>query len=310
MKHRRNVLLYTLLISLYAFLVLLFLIGPKEKSEKELIIYDVHDNSPRIVKDDGSIEFADYVRIRNMTDQPYDLSGLYLSDSSENLKKLPLDGVMIKGGSSEMIKLDPSWNFAIKRSGNESIYLSDSNGKILFRYNSSMKPNTPTLSANSGFYEDEFDLKMFVKGDYTIRYTLDGSEPDEDSEEYIEPIRVYDRSGEPNTVVSIRNTVEEYLEPESEQPIYEPVDKAFLVRAVAIDSYGNKSDIVTREYFFCGAKYKNIVSIIADPDDLFGDFGIVSVGKEYVHPVHAAADATMYRQRMGRQYIETPCGRI
>ena len=110
---------------LTAFLTVILYFAPHVKAMPELIIYDVHPESPRIVKDDGTIEFSDYVMIRNLTDQPYDLTGLFLSDSRSELKKLPLDGVVIEGGASSMIKLDPSWNFALKNSGDESVYLSD-----------------------------------------------------------------------------------------------------------------------------------------------------------------------------------------
>lgn len=273
-----------------AFLAVILYFAPHAKAMPELIIYDVHPESPRIVKDDGTIEFADYVRIRNVTDHPYDLTGLFLSDSRGDLKKLPLDGVVIESGSSSMIKLDPSWNFALKNFGDESVYLSDHKGNILYRYNPSLKPSKPVMSAESGFYDDEFYLSITSSGDGIIHYTLDGSVPNEDSPVYAEPIRVYDRSSEPNSVVNVPNTIRNYLEDyvedgsqivPVEQPIEEPVDKAFIIRAASFDVYGNKSDIVTREFFFCGDKYKNVMSVVADPEDLFGGYGILSVGKEY-----------------------------
>ena len=266
--------------------------APTAKAQSDLIIYNVHTNSPRIVKDDGSIEFADYVCIRNISDHTYDLAGLFLSDSRNKLQKLPLDGIIIEAGTSQMIKLDPSWNFALKRTGDEKVYLSDSGGTILFCYRLDMKPAPPQLSDDSGFYDDEFNLEISVKGDYTVYYTLDGSEPDADSYMYTEPIHVYDRSGESNSIVNVPNTIKNYydegvIDSETgeyepvEQPIEEPVDKAFVIRAVAMDEYGTKSDMVTREYFFCGDKYKNVMSIVADRDDLFGEHGILSTGSEY-----------------------------
>lgn len=284
--NNKKLLTYTILIILSGILVCLLAIGPHEKEPPELIIYDVHPESPRIVKDDGTIEFSDYVRIKNLTDHSYDLSDLGLSDTKKNPNKLPLDGVIIEAGGSVMIKLDPSWNFALKHSGNETVYLTDSKGNILYRYTPDLKPEKPKLSADSGFYDDEFTLSMSAEEKYTIVYTLDGSEPGEDSEVYTGPIHIYDRSAEPNSVVNVPNTVRNYLEDEVEgriieKPVEEPVDKAFIVRAAAMDEYGNKSDVVTREYFFCGDMYKNIISVVADPDDLFGDEGIASVGREY-----------------------------
>ena len=283
---------YTIPVLFTACLTILVYFAPHVKTPHELVIYDVHPDSPRIIKDDGTIEFADYVRIRNMTDHPYDLTGLFLSDSAKDYAKLPLDGVVLDSGGSVMIKLDPSWNFALKRDRSENVYLSDMRGNILFKYTGSLRPDSPVLSAASGFYDDDFLLKMSVKGDSPIYYTLDGSEPDQGSYVYDEPIRVYDRSEEPNTVVNVPNTIKRYLEDEYydeetgetvevERPIEEPVDKAFIVRAASIDEYGNKSDTVTREYFFCKDKYRNIISVVADRDDLFGPYGIVSTGAAY-----------------------------
>ncbi len=292
MRTRNNLFIYSIISILSAFLLILFFVAPKVKPDKDLVIYDVHADSPRIVKEDGSIEFSDYVRIRNMTDHLYDLTGLFLSDSRKNTQKLPLDGVVIGAKDSVMIKLDPSWNFALKRDGNEDVYLTDSRGNVLYKYKPSMKPQIPQLSADSGFYESDFYLKMSSKGNCTIYYTLDGSEPDENSQIYTEPIHVYDRSNEPNTVVNVPNTIKNYLDEGYtdaetgeykliEQPVEGPVDKAFIIRALTVDECGNKSDIVTKEYFFFGDKYKNIISIVADRDDLFGDYGILSTGKEY-----------------------------
>jgi len=291
MKVGKNLTAYLLFIVFSAVLAVLFGISPKSQAASELIIYDVHPESPRIVKDDGSIEFADYVRIRNMSDHPYDLTGLFLSDSSKDYAKLPLDGIVIEPGGSQMIRLDPSWNFALKASGDESVYLSDVAGNTIYRYTSKMKPKQPVLSAESGFYTDEFYLEMTARGNAVIHYTLDGSNPTEDSPVYNEPIRIYDRSNEPNTVVNVPNTVRRYLEKEVydeygnhsviEQPKEDPVDKAFIIRAAAIDEYGNRSDTVTREYFFCGDKYENIISVVADREELFGPCGILVTGTEY-----------------------------
>ncbi len=278
MKARKN-LVFIMTMALPSLLLAgLILAGPHIKRQKDLVIYDVHTNSPRIVKDDGTIDFADYFYIRNQTDHAYDLIGLFLSDDGHDLQKYPLDGLVIESGQSQMIRLDPSWNFGLKRTGEESIYLSDSEGQILYKYNANMKPKQPVISAESGFYDHDFDVTISVKGDYTIYYTLDGSEPDENANPYTGPIHVYDRSNEPNCVVNVPNTVAGYWEEELDD---RPVDKAFILRAAAYDENGNHSGIVTREYFFCKDKYPRVLSIVADRDDLFGPYGILSTGKAY-----------------------------
>ncbi len=291
MRIERHFIVFIIMFLFCGLLVLLFLISPKTKGPIGLVVYDVHTDSPRIVSDDGSIDFSDYVRIRNITDHTYDLRGLYLSDSGRNLRKLPLEGIVLEPGESQMIKLDPSWNFALKGDDNENVYLSDGKGGILFKYTPQMKPEAPELSAQSGFYEKEFYLRMSVNGNNRIYYTIDGSEPDENSEAYINPIRIYDRTSEQNRVVNVLNTVlnyhdDKYIDESGEtwyieKPKEDPVDKAFVIRAIAMDKYGNRSETVTREFFFCGNKYKSVLSIVADPDDLFGDYGIASTGKLY-----------------------------
>lgn len=312
---------------MYSFIILslmsatiLFVLGTGPRSREasglgELILYDVRPDSPRVVKDDGSIEFADYVHIRNTSDHPYDLTGFWLSDDRKDPHKLPLDGVVLEAGGTQKIKLDPSWNFALKSSGEESVYLSNPGGSIVYVYTSAMKPDAPRFSKDSGIVDDEFDLELEATDGQRIFYTLNGEEPDEESELYSEPIRVYDRSNEENSAVNVPNTVERYLEEgftdvdgeyvEVPQPIEEPVDKAFIVRAVAIDEYGNRSDVITREYFFCSSKYKNIISIVTDPDNLFGSGGILSTGPEYdewyLNGMDGDAPTTNFR-RHGREW--------
>ena len=286
MRFKKNLFKSAILLLFSAFWLTVLFASPKTETKEELVICDVHTNNPRIVKNDGEIEFADYVRIKNLGDKTVDLSGRFLSDSKKDLQKYPLDGYIIEAGRSVMIKLDPSWNFALNKSGSENVYLSDREGNILFVYKSSMKPEKPRVSAYSGFYRAPFYIRITGSKDSRIYYSIDGNEPDETSILYNDPIYVYDRSDEPNSVVNAENIVRSSIDDRYEEelaipPIVSPVDKAFIVRAVAIDRYGNKSDIVTREYFFCGDKYKNVISVVSDRDDLFGPQGILSVGDEY-----------------------------
>ncbi|MBR4575125.1 MAG: CotH kinase family protein [Lachnospiraceae bacterium] len=316
MKHGKTYYVCFILAVLTLVVTAIVYVAPHAKSPKELVIADVRPNSPRIVKDDGTIEFADNLKIRNLTDHPYDLTGLFLSDKRGDLQKLPLDGVVIEPFGYVMIKLDPSWNFGLHREGDEDIYLSDSRGNVIFQYRPSMKPEKPVLSVKSGFYDSEFDLTISSDSKYKVLYTLDGSDPSETGILYTGPIHVYDRSSEPNMVVSIPNVVKDYLEEDTDEHdpehpkaywhiVDDPVDKAFIVRAVAMDDYGNSSEIVTNEYFFCGDKYDKVLSIIADTYDLFGDYGILSTGigydKWYLEDQEAEYDDPNYMKK-GREW--------
>jgi hypothetical protein len=73
----------------------------------------------------------------------------------------------------------------------------------------------------------------------------------------------------------------EYLAPD------EGVLKAAVVRAIAVDSQGRASDIITKTYFVGSTnveKYKNmkVISLVTDPDNLFDyEKGIYVTGKVY-----------------------------
>ena len=140
---------------------------------------------------------------------------------------------------------------------------------------------SPVFSALGGFYNDAFSLELSAPEGCEICYTLDGSVPTADSERYTAPIRVYDRSAEPNRFRAIQNVQADYL---NKDPIgKKTVDKAFVVRAAAFDSDGNRSPIVTETYFVGLSDYsgKTVVSLVADPQDLFGDNGIYVTGADY-----------------------------
>ena len=152
------------------------------------------------------------------------------------------------------------------------------------------------LSRESGFYDDSFYLEMACDSG-EIRYTLDSTAPDEHSLLYTGPIRIGDASGNPNVYSMIEDVCIELrsdiLEVAGREPKYgfttpkQPVDKATVIRAVCIDAFGNRSDIVNGVYFVGFDKKKaydgmNIISITTSPENLF-DFesGIYVLGKTF-----------------------------
>ena len=138
----------------------------------------------------------------------------------------------------------------------------------------------PVFSKKGGFYEKEFFLELSSQPGEVICYTLDGSKPTKESNLYSDKIRIYDTSNCSNVYNSIQNVIVDWKE---YKPTEELVDKAMVVRAIAVDSYGNTSDVVSETYFIGQDQYQDadIVSLIADPEDLFGDAGIHVTGKEY-----------------------------
>jgi len=261
--------------------------------------------------------YYDYVELHNMSAQALDLSEYYLSDSNERLTKYSLEGMEIEPYEYLLVFIDKNKSgFSI---GNEEvIYLfhrdrgvvdsvllpivdmdmvyaknedgSWENNQVPTPYSKNEKVIlenelvedaliTLEFSHDSGFYQEEFYLKMTAQEDCCIYYTLDGSEPTQESFCYKSPILITDATDNPN-VYSLRDDI-------SLDPVYVPeypVDKCNVVRAVAVSPDGKKSKEYTASYFVgyqdrygYDGLYK--VSLITDPDNLFAqDKGIYVLG--------------------------------
>ena len=140
---------------------------------------------------------------------------------------------------------------------------------------------TPVFSKDSGFYASGFQLTLSAPQGCTIYYTTDGSDPTTASERYSGAIQVYDKSDEENVYAAKTGISNGYTPPS------EPVDKAMIVRAIAVDAQGNISNIATKSYFI---GYTNsdfvtqmrVISLVTDPDNLFDyEKGIYVYGKVY-----------------------------
>lgn len=153
------------------------------------------------------------------------------------------------------------------------------------------------FSKESGFYEDEFELKIYAPT-REIYYTLDGSNPDKNSIKYEGVISVKDASNNPN-VYSMRTDVTTgFLDEELERyskgqyrvnyqtPDY-LIDKCTVIKAVYYDKNGTSSEIEERVYFVGfdgkeGYDGVNIISITTEPENLFGyESGIYVLGQTY-----------------------------
>ena len=278
------------------------------------------DNFSVICDETGS--YYDYIELYNPTDTDYD-QPLYLSDDKGNPKKyrieenIPAKGYLIVYLSKDESQLPLHAPFGISRKG-EAIFLSDEDGsfsEVLYvpplPYDTAycsqsdgeskfftMEPTpgssndgaaqiqtkfdpSPVFSLEDGFYAEGTELEIIATNRYKVFYTTDGSVPDESSDVYSGPIQLFDHTSDANIYAG------EIMYPTYTPPSYN-VDKANVIRAVAVDRLtGNKSRVVSHVYF-CGfdskSEYDNVpvVSIIADPDDLFGyENGIFALGKEY-----------------------------
>jgi len=155
----------------------------------------------------------------------------------------------------------------------------------------------PEFSKTSGFYEDDILLSITVPENTIVYYTLDCSAPTEESEIYEGPIKLTNASANAN-VFSMRTDVttgfytdliEKYQSYDEDYEYKAPdylIDKCNVIRAVAIDNQGNRSEVAEGSYFIGidSLKYSDcmFVSIITDPGNLFDyENGIYVTGKKF-----------------------------
>jgi hypothetical protein len=125
-----------------------------------------------------------------------------------------------------------------------------------------------TFSKSAGFYTEDFRLRLSTEmPDATIHYTTDGSEPDENSPVYSDPIEIKDRTFDNNTISLIRTADEDFIAPISK------VFKGTTIKAKAFDSMGNSTPTVVNSYFVAKNIFTRygvtVVSITTPQENLF-----------------------------------------
>ena len=104
--------------------------------------------------------------------------------------------------------------------------------------------NPPKFSHTSGFYPENFTLKLTSEENEKIFYTLDSSDPktSNTSQEYKDNILIYDRSSEPNIYSAIGGDENSPISICRFQPYFYPPDypvkKLMVIRAVAKNEKG------------------------------------------------------------------------
>ena len=148
------------------------------------------------------------------------------------------------------------------------------------------------FSRDSGFYDSEFLLRLSTSSEaLKIFYTTDGSDPTNSttSTEYIGPIRIIDRSQEPNIYGNYEEDMDSPYSISYNKNYKKPpflLEKAMVVRAVSKkgESFGNtisKTYFITDKDLSLFQRY-SIISLVTNPDNLFdADKGIYVLGNLY-----------------------------
>jgi len=305
---RRSVLLLTLSVTGIAVIACYSYMG---QGAGKIVINEVCSNN-QLFTFQSEILTPDYVELYNTGAFDFEEDPLYLSDDEQNLRKVEISSYVIPAEGFFVVDLEDA-SFGLRKKGGETVYLSDASGNIIdqislgasdpdFAY--ARQPDggdewgfytgtpglsnsygdrqvaAPVFSHESGFYPESFSLTISSGPDTAVYYTLDGSVPSDHSMLCDGEILVYDRSGDENVFRSVRNVVNDWLD---YVPDETPVDKCFIIRAVAVDEKGNSSRVVNAVYFINLDEYQksNVISLVADPEALFGDDGIYVSGQVY-----------------------------
>lgn len=277
----------------------------REQADQELVINEVCSNNYSIATDESQA-YADYIELYNGSFFECVLNGYTISDGKN---RMSLDGYCIPARGYAVIT---NLTFGISSAG-ETISLYNAEGQCIdsitipgleqdtvyarevdksdnwvVEEGTPGRPNAiadmivqrPVFSEESGFYEEEFKLTIACHEGEKVYYTLDGSIPDTNSLKYEDGIQIKNVCREPNRYSSVQQIDREWL---NYEPPQEPVDKAMVVRALAVNGYGKCSAVVTKVYFVDMPAYEDqyVISLVSDPDALFGDDGIYVTGKEY-----------------------------
>ncbi len=257
---------------------------------------------------------SDWIELYNVSDQRVNLKGWYLSNNKKQFKKWRLPSAKLQPKSFLTIYANDvavsnrkggHTNFKLK-SGGGLLLLSDKKGNLVDKVRvvpcsenisygrsedggpyferfyhatpgqSNSKAPGIVFSIESGIYDDFLELTMLSRQGDTIRYTRDGSIPNEKS-------KIYSRSVSLNSRVHLPDILT-FLDWKNGSKPYEDNFKANVIRAATFKEGKRTSKIYTKTYFtypYFLSKYKNfnIVSLVTDPDNLFQkDSGIYTGG--------------------------------
>ena len=221
-------------------------------------------------------QYYDQIELRNNSDHHILLSDYYLSDSSKELLAWQLPTGTLAPGELAVISCDDSVPFALN-SLREQLYLTDEEGQIqdcvslhglpangsfgrmpgqqgffYFRRSSMGRENSggamlisrrPEALTQDGVFDGVDSISLELQAEGEIYYTLDGSRPTAASERYTGPIAI---------------------------------STTTVVRAVSMEPGKLESDSLDLSYIINEGHSLPVASVVADPEDLFGERGLYS----------------------------------
>ncbi len=279
-------------------LMIYILYDISQQGVDKLVINEICTDNELVAVNEEEL-VADYIELYNAGDINNSLEDVYISDDDNDLNKWKISDSIIPSKGFVVIPLVDE-SISLKKSGGETIYLSDGNGKIIDQittceleydqayaraedggsdwkivsctpgntnrdaeYISNVYVKPPHLSVESGFYTEEFDLTIVSDIGNVVYYTVDGTTPTkENAIQYQKPIKISDASENRN----ILSACEDFSANDYYIPDY-LVDKGTVIKARSYDGDGNYSDVVTSIFFVDGKdniisdKYNNIPNI-------------------------------------------------
>lgn len=277
------------------------------------------DNEELLQSEDGN--YYDWIEIYNNTDLQIELSDFYLSDDKDDLQKWQFISekigaksyiIVFASDNKERLSNEQHANFKLLGDG-ETIYLFDGNhiidtlefGQINEDYtygrleeNSEIKTylakptpresncNSGTIVSNyeSGYYTDEFDLKLTAAKGKKIYYTTNGDTPTETSNLYTDGIEIEDEYEE-NEYINIPTTPD--LDAGciiSWKKIKAPIPRCNIISYRTIDETGSLGKTYSQTFFFKNIHKIPVLSIVTDNQNLFNqDSGIYVPGVNWTN---------------------------
>lgn len=261
----------------------------------------------------------DWIEIFNNSSDTIQLVNYYLSDDESNLQawnfpniKLAPDSFLVVFASGKNIFFpEIHTNFKLNSDG-EKIYLSinvviDSltipNLKADYSYGrinensatwklldipspnySNVYSNSLLFSSNSGFYENEFQLKInALRKNHTIYYTLNGNVPNEQSNVFKDSLLIEDRTYLENNISTIKTSPDEEIYYHNWQEPEPNIEKINSLKFVSYYQQKATSKVQTLNFLIKSpnANLKTLC-ITIDSLDLFSDaVGIYVPGNAY-----------------------------